>query len=501
MRRAVVVSSVLVLLGCAGQETDPAMPCITTTEVLRPIGHFVDKVDLLFMIDNSNSTTEEQTRLVEQLPRLVEALTAGDVDPDDGIDVGRDFQPIRSLNLGVITGDMGTEGRPVPTCDLQPLGEDGVLRTWGNTAVDPTCPTSYPSFLGFAPGLDDAASFITDASCLAVVGTSGCGFEQPLEAILKAVTPSGQAPVGAFDGQFAMGTTGHADGANAGFLRPDSLLVVVAMTDEDDCSALDPELYRESSSIYPGELNLRCFEYPSALQPIERYVDGLLTTRASPDQLVFVPLAGIPRTAAGPPEQPPDYDAILSHPEMQVAIDPDMPTRLRPSCHEAGAGFAFPPRRIIEVAAGLAERGASTAAPSVCEPDFTEAADAIIHAMAGALVSCFARAPEVGADGRVECEMIETLPVESGLRCEDLPGRTLVRVDDDSGAEECLIEQLVTDGAVPAGDGWYVDTFSPLTLRGCAGSSRPARLAFTEGAAVMGAWRLECVDRVCDDGV
>jgi hypothetical protein len=97
--------------------------------------------------------------------------------------------------------------------------------------------------------------------------------------------------------------------------------------------------------------------------------------------------------------------------------------------------------------------------------------------------------------------MIETLPVESGLRCEDLPSRTLVRVDDDSGAEECLIEQLVTDGAVPAGDGWYVDTFSPLTLRGCAGSSRPARLAFTEGAAVMGAWRLECVDRVCDDGV
>ncbi len=269
------------------------------------------------------------------------------------------------------------------------------------------------------------------------------------------------------------------------------------MTDEDDCSARDLELYREESAIYPGELDLRCFDYPSALHPIERYVDGLLATRTS-DQLVFVPLAGIPRAAAPPPDVPPDYEAILSHPDMELVVDPEMPTRLRPSCDESSTGFAFPPRRIVEVAAGLGARGVATAAPSVCEPDLMGAADAIAAAAATPLLGCFARDPEIDADGRIPCEMIETLPPDGSLRCEDIPGRTLAGTAEDSGAQECLVEQLATDGAVPEGDGWYVDTFSPLTLRGCAGTTPPARIAYTDAPPNVNR-RLECA-RSCDEG-
>jgi hypothetical protein len=458
----------------------------------------IDKVDLLFMVDNSNSTGAEQAMLAEQLPRLIEALTAGDANPADGITRGADFRPVRSLNLGVITSDMGVGGYPIPTC-LSAIGDDGMLRARGNVAVDPSCGELSQPFLSFDPSREDAETFAARASCLLVAGTNGCGFEQPLEAILKAVTSSTQGPVGAFDGRFARGTSGHADGANAGFSRPDSVLAIVAMADEDDCSARDPELFNPSSTVYTAPLNLRCFEHASALHPIERYVDGLLATRGWAEQLVFALLAGVPPDAASEPDVPPDYDAILSHPDMQVRVDPDMPMRLHPSCSDPGTSFAFPPRRLVEVARALDARGVVTAAPSLCEPDWTAAFDAILNAIA---VSLFAECigDDLGADaeGRIPCDVLEMLP-EVTARCADLPGRTFAYIDEDTGAEVCRIEQLTAHGEKPDGAGFYYDTFSPLVLRVCAAGGAPAaRIAFTdEGQPTLGSSiRIECIEPV-----
>ena len=81
----------------------------------------------------------------------------------------------------------------------------------------------------------------------------------------------------------------------ARFLRDDSLLVVLMITDEDDCSALDPDVYNRMSTRYPApELNLRCFQYTEAVHPVERYTQGLLATRADPDLLIFAAITGIP---------------------------------------------------------------------------------------------------------------------------------------------------------------------------------------------------------------
>jgi hypothetical protein len=115
-----------------------------------------------------------------------------------------------------------------------------------------------------------------DIACVAAMGTGGCGFTQPLEAALKAVTPTTSSIT------FAMGTVGHGDGVNAGFVRPDSLLVVLVLTDEDDCSALDPDLFNPSSARYTGALNLRCFMYPEAVHPMSRYEDGLFALARTP---------------------------------------------------------------------------------------------------------------------------------------------------------------------------------------------------------------------------
>jgi hypothetical protein len=72
------------MLGCPNQDLAPLEPC-TVSGVSKdvPVGG-VDKVDLLFVVDNSGSMAEEQVKLAVQLPRLVEealeGVAAGDVE-------------------------------------------------------------------------------------------------------------------------------------------------------------------------------------------------------------------------------------------------------------------------------------------------------------------------------------------------------------------------------------------------------------------------------------
>ena len=148
------------------------------------------------------------------------------------------------------------------------------------------------------------------------------------------------------------------------------MLGIVVLTDEEDCSAADPALFDPASTTYSGDLNLRCFSYPSAVHPTSRYVDGLTALRrARPDLLALAVIAGIPDNLVPPTEAPTaaDYDVILADPRMAEEIHPSAPTRLRPSCEAPGRGFAFPPRRLIEVARAFA--GQSTVA-SICDADY-----------------------------------------------------------------------------------------------------------------------------------
>lgn len=327
-----------------------------------------ESVDLLFMVDNSNSMTEEQAALAVELPNLVRAITSGDVD----LDGTPDFAPVGSLQIGVVTSDMGVGGFRVPTCAGSDFGDDGILRT---EATLGRCDARYPSFLSFdATGTRTIEDFASDAACLTTTGTGGCGFEQQLEAFLKAITPT-DSPI-----EFHRGTSGHGTGANAGFIRDDSILVVIVVTDENDCSALDPEVFNPSSSVYSGDLNLRCFSFPGALHPVDRYVDGLMALRPRvPGRLVFGTIVGIPRDLTRA-----DADRILSDPRLVERIDPDNPTRLAPSCNVRGRGFAFPPRRIVEVARGVRAQGGRALNQSICQDDYSEAVRLILDEVGGA---------------------------------------------------------------------------------------------------------------------
>jgi hypothetical protein len=87
---------------------------------------------------------------------------------------------------------------------------------------------------------------LTDAFAkLARVGDSGCGFEQPFKAARLALS-------------------GYGTGAK-GFLRDDALLLVVFVTDEDDCSAsseaLFADAYADACSVIGPITSYRCFEH------------------------------------------------------------------------------------------------------------------------------------------------------------------------------------------------------------------------------------------------
>ncbi|NOY90723.1 MAG: hypothetical protein GXP55_05885, partial [Deltaproteobacteria bacterium] len=329
-----------------------------------------DKVDLLLMVDNSRSMLEEQASLAMAFPELIRALSLGDSNGDGE----PDFTPLTDMHVGVVTSDMGTAGFTVPTCDVSVGGDDGIMRT---TYGGPSCVTGDPPFLTFnGTGI---SGFGTDFACVAGVGTDGCGLEQQLEAALKALTPSSSGVFFVGDGP------GHGDRENAGFLRDDSVLVVLVVTDEEDCSVAVPQFFSSTTGPYRGVgANIRCTQdwteagAPDPLQPIARYADGFRALKPGrPDRVVFAALVGIPTDLEGS-----SFGNILSDARMAYRPDSSMPNQLIPSCDVAGRGTAYPPRRIVETAQELDITGSTGLVRSICQEDYSGLVDALLTALA-----------------------------------------------------------------------------------------------------------------------
>jgi hypothetical protein len=363
----------------------------------------VRNLDLLFMVDDSGSMKEEQAALRRELPRMIERLTTGDIDGDgDG-----DLLPIEELHLGVVSSDLGLVGiRGIEGCDG--LGDDGVLQHATSTELL-ECTGPYPAFLTYPSATYAAAPVARDFSCISALGTGGCGFEQPLEATLKALLPSSDDRVEFLADPMGFGRLGHGDQENAGFLRPSSgastsLHAVVMVTDEDDCSNIDtshliPPMYLdaadpEQATLLAQGLNVRCHLNPDHLFPAERYVDALKSLRPDSEGLiVFGAIVGVPPALVTPEAlagvdfadraaREAFYDALLADPAMQVVIDDNDTLEvhddsIKPSCQAPG-GVAYPPLRVVETARGF---GRDSVVQSICQDDFGPAIDAILAAI------------------------------------------------------------------------------------------------------------------------
>ncbi|MEM9068353.1 MAG: hypothetical protein AAGE52_07595 [Myxococcota bacterium] len=335
-------------------DAPPDVPCVPPSRA----------VDLLLVIDNSRSMAAGQERLAEALPELVRALSTGQRMPGGPVS----FDPVTDMHIGVVTTDLGSGGFLLSGCEES---DDGVLITAVDGSAPGTCPTSLPPFLDLGSGI---ATLQDESVCKVQQGSMGCGFEQPLEAMLKAVTPS-TSPT-----RFLPDDPGNADGANAGFLREDSVLVVLVLTDEEDCSVQNPQLHDPGADL--GDLNLRCVSFhdtPGFYRSTGRYVDGLQALRpGSPERVVFAGLVGIPVDLEDAP-----LDRVLDDPRMVYEVEGSA-TRPNAAC-DTGVIRADPAVRIVETAKRLEDFSSGVVFGSMCQESYEPFARRLTDEIASAL--------------------------------------------------------------------------------------------------------------------
>ncbi len=220
-----------------------------------PSGFGCQKVDFLFVVDNSGSMADEQQSLVASFPGFMDTIRS-EVDADDFHIMVVSTDGAMSQTSGSGTQEIVTCSAGNCTCEPAPdcceaaceIGDTCFGVPCGAEIEIEACDTQLGSGrrastqgdCGLAPQARFMAADEPDLEdkflCLAEVGTFGSGNEIPMEAMLAAVD----------DEQI------EGEGCNLGFLRDDAVLVVTFITDEEDDpdgffgSEGSPETWRSS---------------------------------------------------------------------------------------------------------------------------------------------------------------------------------------------------------------------------------------------------------------
>lgn len=301
-------------------------------------------LDVLFVIDDSGSMKEEHESLKRNFGDFIAVL--------ESLDGG-----LPNVHIGVITPDLGTSATDGTTAGnlggCNGPGKNGELRVLPGTSerylrsVDDGMGGRATNF-----GTDLTAAFAS----LADVGTTGCGIEQHLESMKRALD-------------------NHP--ANAGFLRRDAALAVIVIADEDDCSLAKSSLFAGNAAGDPrwgDKVNFRCTsegvacDSPSTdlatpgrredchpdfasttLTGVDRYVDFLKGLKADTLDVMVAGIVG-------------DADPF------EVIAD-DGVSVLKPSCDYTDAmtgtqQFAFPAVRTRDFLSRFPQRNAAT---TICD--------------------------------------------------------------------------------------------------------------------------------------
>jgi hypothetical protein len=339
MRR--YIPFLLLATGCPDREVSRLDPVPVVVEHVDSPLEINNDVDLLFVIDNSNSMDEEQTALNANFDRFIDVL--------DNLQGG-----LPDLHIAVVTSDMGG-------CTGIPSG-DGLLHVavdsqlGGDRYISDVADLTGARITNFPQG---TTTLTDEFRKLATVGTSGCGYEQHLASMARAFT----------------------NPANTGFLRDTAHLAVVILADEDDCSVTSDATFTDPSLGRPND-DFRCF------------VGGVTC-----DEDAFTPGPHTnchPRDPSPYLHTPAEYVATLKglkSPQVQVIVaaitgdrepvieidNPDHPTEdwpdLRYSCEYPNPAMptdpqqAFPSVRIGAFVDGFAQNGTQA---TICTDDLSE---------------------------------------------------------------------------------------------------------------------------------
>jgi hypothetical protein len=174
-----------------------------------------EKIDFLFVVDNSGSMEDEQVALANSFDGFITSIQNTVMAEDYHLmvidtDAGSAFLQECFVVCGFFPNCQGypCDMLPVPEgCDAS-LGS-GLINDPQNMACGVAGDIRYM--------VDGQPNLSTTFECLAKVGTNGDGSERPMEAMIAGIT-----------------VLNGAGACNEGFLRQDALLVVTFITDEED---------------------------------------------------------------------------------------------------------------------------------------------------------------------------------------------------------------------------------------------------------------------------
>ena len=265
----------MVAPGCLDRPVAPQQPNTTKVSTQLYRATKIDKIDLLFMIDNSASMADKQDILAAAVPDLVNRLIqprcinaqAVEVPEESGkcpVGSKREFDPVNDIHIGVLSSSIGGHGADscanVPTSAYTTRMEDMshlITRDLQGGTVETYEGKGFlfwdPKAKGTPPGDANPTELVNKfVKIVQGTGQDGCGFEAILEAWYRfLVDPAPYGKIVATDcnsgqpveGGACRGPDGTIDDTvlqqRKDFLRPDSLLAVVMLADENDCSVID----------------------------------------------------------------------------------------------------------------------------------------------------------------------------------------------------------------------------------------------------------------------
>jgi hypothetical protein len=286
LRAAATALGTVLVLGvvggaCLTRPVETSNPNLKTNFTSSLHNKSVDKLDILFMVDNSQSMGDKQSLLAAAVPDMIARLVTPNCVSQTGAVVGQsdpatgacatgkpEFPPVHDMHIGIVTSSLG--GRGAQEClasdtnaampGLNSHNDDrGELINRGGDAMETPVPMAQgQGFLAWYPttgantgkrapaGINpevtvgaagQAGTLIGDfANMISGVHEHGCGFEATNEAWYRfLVQPD---PFDHITVTNSQATEDGIDGAiisqRAAFLRPDSLLAIIVVTDENE---------------------------------------------------------------------------------------------------------------------------------------------------------------------------------------------------------------------------------------------------------------------------
>jgi hypothetical protein len=232
-------------------------------------------LDILFEIQNSVDGAPPVADLINVLKNLPGGLP--------------------NVHIGIVTSDMGA-GAFTGSVDGCGNPDLGALVDKSRAATDPVCATAQLNpgqhFISSVErgAQNNFAGDISDVfNCIAQVGTTGCGFEQPLEAVRAALgdptgDPAHDIPIRPVPPN------------NVGFLRPNASLLVIFVSSSQECSSPPDSLLFDpgpGTDANLGPLEARCFAHTDVCdgQPVINYIRAGTPAgpfqNCVPDELTF----------------------------------------------------------------------------------------------------------------------------------------------------------------------------------------------------------------------